>query len=307
MRNVLERILNLLAFLLTANRPVAAEEIRQTVAGYDRENDQAFQRMFSRDKEMLRRLGIPLETTSTGTLEIEHGYRIDPDSYRLPEIDLSDEERTALWFAAQVVRIGGQPAGADALLKLGGSQMQLGMEPFAADLGPETDVLADLFSAAAERRNVVFVYNGRERIVDPYGLGHRRGHWYLVGQSGDDTRVFRVDRIDDVSLGKADEFERDPSVDIRSELDTQPWETGASKPVIARVTFAAEIAWWAERRLGREPAERLVDEDGSLTVGLEVTNRDAFIGWVIGFGDQAEVLGPQGLRDDVIDRITGVA
>ena len=70
MKNVLERLLNLLAFLLTVGRSVSAEEIRQTVAGYDREADEAFRRMFERDKVLLRKMGIPLETvaaTSTRT------------------------------------------------------------------------------------------------------------------------------------------------------------------------------------------------------------------------------------------------
>ncbi len=200
-RNVLERILNLLAYLLTSPRPVTADDIRHTVAGYDQENDVAFQRMFSRDKELLRKLGIPLETRSTGVMELEHGYVIDPDSYRLPETDLTDEERTALWFAAQVVRIGGQPSGADAILKLGGSRIELGLEPFGADLGAGVEVLADLYTAAGERRPVDFVYSGKARTAHPHGLGHRRGHWYLVAVVGDDVRVFRVDRISDLELG----------------------------------------------------------------------------------------------------------
>jgi proteasome accessory factor B len=307
MRNVLERILNLLAFLLTANRSVSAEEIRHTVAGYDRDNDQAFQRMFSRDKDMLRRLGIPLETTTTGGLEIEYGYKIDPNSYRLPETNLSDQERAALWFAAQVVRIGGQPTGADAILKLGGSQLEMGLEPFAANLGSEVDLLADLYAACAEHRRVSFLYSGTRRDLAPHGLGHRRGHWYLVGQTDQGTRVFRVDRIGELAVGERDGFERSPDIDVRQELDTQPWEAGSEEPTVARVRFSNEIAWWAERRLGREPLERAEGADGSLEVAIEVTNRSAFTGWVLGFADQAEVIGPPELRAAIIEHIRGVA
>jgi proteasome accessory factor B len=307
MRNVLERVLNLLAFLLTVNRAVSAEEIRHTVAGYDRDNDQAFQRMFSRDKDLLRRLGIPLETTTAGALEIEYGYRIDPDAYRLPETDLSDQERAALWFAAQVVRIGGQPTGADAILKLGGSQLETGLEPFGADLGSEVDVLADLYTACAEHRIVTFSYAGTDRTVAPHGLGHRRGHWYLVGSTDRGTRVFRVDRLGELALGLPDGFIRDPDIDVRRELDTQPWEAGSEEPVTATIRFSPEIAWWAERRLGREPLSRDQQADGSLEVSIEITNRAAFIGWVLGFTDQAEVLGPPDLREAVIQHIRGAA
>ncbi len=307
MRNVLERVLNLLAFLLTVNRAVSAEEIRHTVAGYDRDNDQAFQRMFSRDKDLLRRLGIPLETTTAGGLEIEYGYKIDPDAYRLPETDLSDQERAALWFAAQVVRIGGQPTGADAILKLGGSQLETGLEPFAADLGSEVDVLADLYTASAEHRLATFRYGGSERLVAPHGLGHRRGHWYLVASTDRGTRVYRVDRLSSLELGEPGGFTRDPGIDVRRELDTQPWEAGSEEPVTANIRFSPAIAWWAERRLGREPLSRHQLPDGSLDVSIEITNRAAFIGWVLGFTDQAEVLGPPELRRAVIDHITGAA
>ena len=69
MKRVIERALNLLAFLLTASRPVTADEIRVPVAGYDQPNDEAFRRTFERDKELLRRLGIPLEMRPTDAWE----------------------------------------------------------------------------------------------------------------------------------------------------------------------------------------------------------------------------------------------
>ena len=115
MQKVIERILNLLAFLLTAARPVTADEIRMTVAGYDQDSDDAWRRMFERDKDLLRRLGIPLETLPTDAWGVEHGYAVPRGRYALPDPDLSDEERTALWLAAKVVRLGGGPPGPDAL------------------------------------------------------------------------------------------------------------------------------------------------------------------------------------------------
>ena len=69
MKRVIERLLNLLAFLLTAGRPVSADEIRMTVAGYDQDNDEAFRRMFERDKDLLRNMGIPLELAPTDAWE----------------------------------------------------------------------------------------------------------------------------------------------------------------------------------------------------------------------------------------------
>ena len=100
MRNVIERLLNLLAFLLTVGRPVSADEIRRRVAGYDGSGDEAFRRMFERDKDLLRNIGIPLEFTESDGWGFEHGYAIDPDNYRLPDPGLTDEELPAILKAA---------------------------------------------------------------------------------------------------------------------------------------------------------------------------------------------------------------
>ena len=83
MNRVIERVLNLLAFLLTVGRPVTADEIRHTVAGYDQDTDEAFRRTFERDKDLLRQLGIPLRLAPTDAWEVEHGYVVPRDEYRL--------------------------------------------------------------------------------------------------------------------------------------------------------------------------------------------------------------------------------
>ena len=71
-----ERLLSIVVLLLSARRYLTAEEIRRAVIGYP-DQDEAFKRMFERDKDELRELGIPLEMrpvirwmTSRGT-----GYR----------------------------------------------------------------------------------------------------------------------------------------------------------------------------------------------------------------------------------------
>ena len=79
-----------------------------TVSGYDQSSDAAWRRMFERDKDLLRQLGIPLRVEATDAFEVEHGYVVPRDDYSLADPGLTDEERAALWLAAKVVRIGGQ-------------------------------------------------------------------------------------------------------------------------------------------------------------------------------------------------------
>lgn len=307
MRNVIERILNLLAFLLTTGRPVTAEDIRTTVAGYGGQGDDAFRRMFERDKELLRRLGIPVKTTPTDGWEIEYGYVIPPDEYRLSDPDLDDEERAALWLAAQVVRIGGQPSGPDAILKLGGARTTMGVEPLGADLGSDADTLAELYVAVTERRHLDFAYRDRRRRLAPHGIGHRNGHWYVAGIEDGHQRVFRIDRMTDMSVGeRRDAFVRTPGVTVGSALASHPWETGRGDPLEVTVRFDAAAAWWAERRLGDRNVRQTRAPDGAVDVTLSVTHLDAFIGWVLSFGDNAEVLSPPEVRQAVVDRVLAV-
>ncbi|MFP3913550.1 MAG: helix-turn-helix transcriptional regulator [Actinomycetota bacterium] len=298
MRKVIERLLNLLAFLLTSSRPVTADEIRYQVAGYGGSGDEAFRRMFERDKDLLRGIGIPLELSDGNGWGIESGYVIDPDAYRMPDPGLTDEERAALALAARVVRLGGGPAAPEALLKLGGGGPGGGSEPLGADLGSAADRLGDLFAAVTERRVVTFEYRGKARELRPYGLGHRRGHWYLVGGAKEGVRVFRVDRIEGLEVAPdAGGFTRPEDFDLQSAIDTQPWEAGQDETVVATVEFDPEMAWWAARTL------RVEYTSGPLTVELPVANVDAFIGWILSFDDKAEVKDPPALRQQVIERV----
>jgi proteasome accessory factor B len=299
---VIERILNLLAFLLTAGRPVTADEIRTTVAGYDQSTDEAFHRMFERDKDLLRRLGIPLELAPTDGWQVEHGYMVDPDAYALPDPGLTDEERAALWLAAEVVRVGGVAAGNEALFKLGGAPVTASGEPLAASLTDGSEDLGDAFMAIAERRFINLTYRGRPRRVAPYGLVHRRGHWYLVGDDDGVVKVFRMDKATAVSAGV------DPGVFTRPQgfrasefIPETPWEAGAEE-LIATVRIDASIAWWARRQIGGR-SEIVESADGGIEARLPVANPEAFIGWLLSFDDQAELLGPPELRQRLIARV----
>lgn len=300
---VIERILNLLAFLLTVGRPVSAEEIRYTVAGYEQDEDEAFRRMFERDKELLRQLGISLERQATDAFEVEYGYVVPEGGYELPDPGLTDEERAALWLAAQAVRLGGQPAGPEALFKLGGVAGSVGGEPLAANLGEEVGLLGDLFTAVVEHRLARFEYRGKTRLFQPYGLVHRRGHWYLVGETREgEARAFRVDRISDLELrGEAAAFARPASFDVERSIPDAPWEAGP-EDLLAEVVFDAEVAWWARREIGAN-ATITEEADGSLRAKLPVAHPDAFVGWLLGFVDQAKILGPPELRERLLARV----
>ncbi|MCL1841361.1 MAG: WYL domain-containing protein, partial [Propionibacteriaceae bacterium] len=98
-----ERLMNLTIALLTTRGFLSRERIREMVEGYAGLSDDAFQRMFERDKAELRDLGLPVET---GTIDPwfgdEQGYRIERGDFELPPVRLDADEVAVLVAAAQV-------------------------------------------------------------------------------------------------------------------------------------------------------------------------------------------------------------
>src|SRR5690242_10799198 len=95
--------MNLVIALLSTRAFITAERIRETVYGYsDNATDEAFSRMFERDKNELRDLGIPLETGRVSQFDPTEGYRINRDAYALPAVELTGDEAAAVAVATQL-------------------------------------------------------------------------------------------------------------------------------------------------------------------------------------------------------------
>jgi proteasome accessory factor B len=302
MQRVIERILNLLAFLLTVGRPVTADEIRHTVAGYDQETDEAFRRTFERDKDLLRSLGVPLRLDFTDRWEVEQGYVVRPDEYALPDPGLTDEERAALWLASGMARLGGDSVAPSALFKLGGGSLTPAADPLQTDLGTDSELLGTLFGAIVDRRTIGFRYRERRRGVAPLGLVHRMGHWYLVAKVGEETRTYRADRITDLEVSDARASFTPPEGFRASDgFPDAPWEAG-SDDFEAVVRFSPAVAWWARRQL---PPDTVITEhrDGSMSARIHVASPDAFVGWLVGFEDGAFLESPARLREHFVTHL----
>ncbi|MCL6550336.1 MAG: WYL domain-containing protein [Acidothermus cellulolyticus] len=198
-----ERLLNLVICLLATRRYLTAEQIRQTVAGYENLSDEAFKRKFERDKEELRELGIPLELGTNSVFDDEPGYRIPRDAYRLPDLTFTPAELTALALAARTWQQStfGAPA-SEALRKLEAAGVPVedafpsGLDSRVATREP---AFGDLWEAVTSRTAVRFDYRtpGAPREVEPWGLVSWHGNWYLAGfdRARGAERVFRLSRI----------------------------------------------------------------------------------------------------------------
>ena len=116
-----ERLLNLVICLLSTRQFLAKDQIRRSVPQYaECATDEAFDRMFERDKDELRDMGVPLETGGNDAwFDDEVGYRIDRAAYAVPEIQFEPDELAVLGLASRVWQQASLAAPASrALLKL---------------------------------------------------------------------------------------------------------------------------------------------------------------------------------------------
>ncbi|MGW5383367.1 helix-turn-helix transcriptional regulator [Nocardia sp. NPDC003963] len=317
-----ERLMNLVIALLSTRQFLTAERIRESVAGYeDCASDEAFSRMFERDKNELRDLGIPLEVGPSGRFSTVEGYRINRDAYELPDIDLTSEESAAVAVALQMwesPELAAAAAGALLKLRAGGVHVETDTAFAAIPAVPartrgSEPVLGKLLAAIDAGQAVRFEHRGASnapylmRDVEPWGVVTLRGRWYLVGHDRDRAavRTFRLSRIGEeiTAYGPRNAVHPPAGTDLR-EIVTRV--TG-SVPVTGSATI------WVAQGRGRD-LRRIGDVVGSRTVGgrpgsvLEVPIRSQH--WlarlITGLGADALVLEPAELRADVVARLRSV-
>src|SRR5258708_33207087 len=130
-RRKTERLVSVVVGLVASQGYLAATQIRAAVPGY-LESFDAFKRMFERDKEELRALGIPFDMGTNGALDDEVGYRIPRQAYELPDIRLEPDEAAVLAVAARVwhrAELAGAAAGALLKLRAAGVEAEGAAQP----------------------------------------------------------------------------------------------------------------------------------------------------------------------------------
>jgi proteasome accessory factor B len=204
-----ERLLNLILALKSARRPVSKQKIRESLPAYAAAtSDEAFDRMFERDKDELREMGIPISTTVLDVLfDDEVGYRIDASETTLPAITFEPDEVAALALAARAwstASISGAASAGLRKLRLSGVEIDesvaAGAEPRIRTKEPAFEAVHGAVSAL---QPITFDYRKNDgelttRHVQPWALKNWHGRWYLTGFDVDrgDERAFRLSRFE---------------------------------------------------------------------------------------------------------------
>ncbi|CAJ1498614.1 WYL domain-containing protein [[Mycobacterium] kokjensenii] len=320
-----ERLLNLVIALLATRSYLTAEKIRATVIGYgDSSSDEAFSRMFERDKSELRDLGIPLETGKNSGFDTVEGYRINPETYALPPIDLTRDEAAAVAVAVQLWQspeLRANAAGAMAKLQAAG----VDVDPDRADVlvAPPAALpgihraepaLHALMLAAEAGQAVQFDHRPSPlepdvtRTVEPWGIVTHAGRWYLVGhdRDRDAVRTFRISRIapDVRTIGPTGAVRRPEDADLRQIVAKAVGEAPTGQ--VARI-WVADGRAVALRRVGTVlERQTRAGRDGDI-IGVDIGTHDRLAREIAGCGADAVVLDPPALRNDVLTRLRACA
>ena len=201
-----ERLVNLTIALLATKRFITKSEIFKTIEGYEGSSESK-ERMFERDKDDLRSLGIEIEVGSFDPLfNDEAGYRIKQERYQLDLGDITALEISLLSLAAKAWQGASlDDAAQRALVKLNSLGIAVDEAslpdsiPFFSDEGLD---IPKITRAIAEHQILEFTYRNYDlsvenRSVVPIGLSTRSGYWYLAGvdQRVEEVRTFRFDRV----------------------------------------------------------------------------------------------------------------
>jgi proteasome accessory factor B len=311
-----ERLLNLLITLLVSRSYVTKERIRSVVEQYRDAGDDAFEKMFERDKDELRSLGIPIEVGFLDrAFDDEPGYRVERSAFELPRIDLEPDEAAVIGLAARVWQHAGlASATSDALVKLRAAGVSVDRTVLSAvspQLTVEEPTFEAFWAATQQRTPVSFDYRTAAaadttvRHLQPWGVVSFRGRWYVVGQDTDRgaPRLFRLSRVQG---------------EVRNDGAPGAYDVPDGTDVRALTASLAPAAPQHRARL-------LVREGAAYGLRRQATSLEgeAPVGWdrfevaygrtegmaeeVLGYGADVVVESPEDLRSMVVDRLRQAA
>ena len=286
----MERLIGILSILLQQEKvtaPALAEQFEVS------------RRTIQRDIESLCRAGIPISTTqgAGGGISIMEGYRVDRTVLTDPEMQailaglrsldsVSGNRRYAQLMEKLSAGTGGLvPGGAHMLIDLSSW--------YKTSLPPKIECIQ---RAIEQHRAIRFTYFSPKgesvRTVEPYYLVFHWSTWYVWGwcRSRKDFRLFKLNRMTELTTGEPFAPRAAPLPDLEPERVF---------PVKYQVTvlFDPTCRWRLVEEYG---ADRFtVDPDGRLRFTGGFPDADSVLSWVLTFGDKAELMEPEELREQL--------
>lgn len=308
-----ERLVNLVVALVATDQGLTKDTILTSVSGYREQSEagaskDALEKMFERDKESLRRLGVPIETigdwADPDDLR-EARYRVPTAEYELPEdISFTSAELALLNLAGGVWSESSMSADArSGLRKIRALGIAVG-EPiigYSPRISLREPSFAALQQAIELSRVVRFPYlkpgeeAARTRRVQPLALVEYEGRWHVFGVDLDAAadRTFLLQRIvDEVTV-------------TRETFDPALRDGAGERAVEGLDEVASRQRALLEVNPGTEAALRLSRRAVPADQGIHVPYVDVhvFADELASYGPEVRVVEPAELRDQVIARL----
>jgi len=172
---------------------------------------------------------------------------------------------------------------------------------------PVAEHLRKLVTSARQSRTVEIEYvsasrhQADRRKIDPYGIVHHAGEWYVVGHchKRGDVRTFRIDRV--ASLAETrDTFQPPADFDLEAYRRERLYVPSADA-----VNVRVHLEPLAVTRLGANwpVGEVTMQDDGSADILIDCEGFEWVTGWVLGLGRHAWILGPDDARQAMQERL----
>ena len=288
-----ERLINLTLALLASKRYLSKAEILRNIPGYEG-SPETKERMFERDKDDLRSLGIQIDVNNFDPLfEDEQGYLIKSDSFQFAENEFTKEELLLLTMAANLwhdsaVEIDSQ----NALLKIqslsGPVEHDMTTTP-TLRITEDWQLLVSIFTAVQNKQILEFSYRGKKRQVNPYGLYSSKGFWYLIAFEINVIKSFKLVRIEgEVDLiGEKDAFEKPVNFNVGNFLK----EESNSVSLVSKL----QVRKGAALSLRNKFTVKDLDSEWDL-MDIPYTNEQELLEMVLWHGTDLKLIEPAALR-----------
>lgn len=298
-----ERLINLTLALLSSKRYLAKSEIFNNVAGYSG-SPETMERMFERDKDELRNLGIQIEVRALDPLfEDDQGYLIDSDTFQINPNDFSQEEIFLLTMAANLWHGSAlQKDSKAALLKIQSLDGLVATNTVASPViedNEDSKKLLLIFDAVERFITLEFEYKGTIRQVKPYGIYTRSGFWYLAAQENDLVKSFKVVRIGQTirATSKAQGFAKPSEFKLSAFLED----------INAPTTSKAEVRIRKNQALALRKRHKVEEVDSEWDkLFIDYIFEEDLIESLLWYGSNLVVISPTSIRDQIIHRAKGL-
>jgi len=284
--------------LLATKRYLTKSEIFKNVTGYSG-SAETMERMFERDKDELRSMGIEIDVKGLDPLfEDDQGYLIRSETFQLKGNEFAKDELFYLTMAANLWQ--STALGSDskaALLKI-----QALSGPIESDVINTPEIrdnenslmIMTAFDAIENSKVLTFQYNGSSRVVEPLGMYTKAGFWYLVAKDEESYKSFKLLRIEGklTSSSKQNGFKKPENFDLMQYLG----RLNKEELILAEILVRKEQAL----ALRSKYAVSDFDEEWDLMV-VPFNYEPEIIETFLWHGENVIVLKPENLRNSIKD------